>query len=392
MAAKKSKCGAAANRARGRGRGRGRGGMGPQAAREAPDFLNDEAWAGRLEAVLTQHPGQTREAAAAFLKDSWGLFVAETGIDQVADEEEPQEQEPPEEQPAPPPRRTLRNRRPVSPASPHHSPVRDEPLRSPSPTLPPSPMLGARPPLLFRAPDETTFGRLEIDEDEPFNLENSLSHVHPGVLRAARERKIFPMFHCTVRGLMAMKLQRSKALVQDTPHFQLRGGSLDLVQSSSAFKNAPEDDDLSYEELLSAQSTFLRVIFEAGWGDHIVALFDKLFGIVKEHRHCLRLSGQRALVKYFAQSRRTFHTAVLNKTKIPNIGKVDEVALSHIANDVVTDNYESDLVQRSSASHSVSFSSLSLPSGPGSSLLLLQPSLLACLPSSRPSPRLLAMP
>lgn len=189
---------------------------------------------------------------------------------------------------------------------------------------------------------------------EESSLCTSLAHVHPSVLKAARERRLFPLFLVTVWGLMSTRLLSKGALAQDTPSFELRDGLLGMVSSPTTFKNAPEDADLSFEDFVSAQSTFLRILFEAGWGNHIVAMFDKLFGALKEHDMRLRSTGQCALVIYFATERCHFHDALLNRSKAPNISIVDEDKLWRIANDVITDAQEAALGQRYRTGNTVS--------------------------------------
>lgn len=201
---------------------------------------------------------------------------------------------------------------------------------------------------------EATFPRIELMTEEESSLRTSLAHVHPSVLKAARERRLFPLYLVSLRGLMSTRLLSKGALAQEAPSFELRDGLLGMVSGPGTFKNAPEDADLSFEDFVSAQSTFLRVLFEAGWGDHIVAMFDKLFGSLKEHEMRLRSTGQRALVIYFATQRRHFHDALLNRTKAPDISLVDEDKLRRIANDVITDAQEAALSHRYRTGNTVS--------------------------------------
>lgn len=357
--------------------GRPRGGTQRFVRRETPDFLNDAEWQGRLNEMQEQVDDLSREGAAALLRLGWNKVQEQ--LSNEAATVEPQEVPPameaprtpspgpfaqsPPQIPSPPPgpvpapRRSARRPRGAEPVSAPKTPVLpvpSSPATPPPPTRLSSPISPPRPAALPAAPEDGGLWQIELATNEPFDLENSLAQVHPAVLKSARERRHFPLYFCTVAGRRSVQAGQRAAILQETPQFELRGGALGLVSSSSNFKNVPADDDLPWADVCNAKSTFLRIIFEANWGDAIVDMFDKLFVAISEHDDCLSLSGQRGLVKYFAQSRRSFHIAVDQRKRAPDISKIDERALANIVNRVIREDLEADIHQRAIISNSVS--------------------------------------
>lgn len=411
---------------KGSGKGKNRavvGGTRPYVRPATPDFATLSIWSTRITELVDQRPGMTTEEATALIKWGWEqsqeILAAENAviIAQEAAEENtrireaaaaaraekaaataaaaaaeaaatavrtpsPGSTEQPPQTPPPPPRRTTRKTRanavpvvaprhasPSIPSSPLLEPVRPRLTPEPAPprshSPPPHPHAS---PLPTNAPNpaplEASQWKMELATDEEFKLEDSLANILPSVLKAARERRHFPLYYCTIAGRRAVQAKQRISIQSETPQFELRGGSLDLVAGSNSFKTAPEDDNLPWTDVCNAKSTFLRIIFDANWGEEIVDMFDKLFVAISEHEDCLRPSGQRGLVKYFAQARRSFHIAVDQRRRVPDISRIDERALSNIVNRVIRDEFEGDMHQRSVAAPQVSLifklSSLSL--------------------------------
>ncbi|TEB18423.1 hypothetical protein FA13DRAFT_1483343 [Coprinellus micaceus] len=92
------------------------------------------------------------------------------------------------------------------------------------------------------------------------------------------------------------------------------------------------DEDLSWEDFLSALILLIKAMKEAEWPQDRIEMFSRLAGNIQSHPYATSLDttgcDKRALIIYVARQRRAWHTMALREQSLPDLSILDETALA----------------------------------------------------------------
>ncbi|KAI0667144.1 hypothetical protein C8Q78DRAFT_389394 [Trametes maxima] len=117
------------------------------------------------------------------------------------------------------------------------------------------------------------------------------------------------------------------------------GSSLTLSSAAQASKDARNDAELSWEEVMQARGPFMEWLEKMGWPGEYIEMHATFFWRLDTHEMRSQKGGTDALVRYQAKYRREWHLSLKNKEPF-NLSIINEDGLARIRAELLREQLE----------------------------------------------------
>ncbi|KAI0667425.1 hypothetical protein C8Q78DRAFT_948157, partial [Trametes maxima] len=111
------------------------------------------------------------------------------------------------------------------------------------------------------------------------------------------------------------------------------GSSLMLAPAAQASKDARDDAELSWEEVMQARGPYMEWLEKLGWPEQYIKMHATFFWRLDTHEIRSQKGGTDALVRYQAQYRREWHLSLENKDAF-DLSAINEDGLAKIRSEL----------------------------------------------------------